>query len=153
MFAFLRHMSSSPKPKSRPGSIRNGINLTDRSIPRGYRRPGRRPHVPSSKPTMSKSRRVSSPGSIGSGHRLYRPKRSAKRTPTCCQAALAAGAAIYGWPFEASTGFFANLLQFAVEAGRSAATAPFATTLNGVRRRRFKKSKQLRTRLFQALWI
>jgi hypothetical protein len=45
----------------------NGINLTDRSIPRGYRRPGRRPHVPSSKPTMSKSRRVSSPGSFGSG--------------------------------------------------------------------------------------
>jgi hypothetical protein len=29
--------------------IWNGINLTDRPIPRGYRRPGRRPHVPSSK--------------------------------------------------------------------------------------------------------
>ena len=82
VFAFLRHMSSSPKPKFRPGSIRNGINLTDLSIPRGYRRPGRRPHVPSSKPTMSKSRRVSSPGSNGSGHRLYRLRRGAKTNPT-----------------------------------------------------------------------
>ena len=70
VFAFLRHMSSSPKPKLQRGSIRNGINLTDRPIPRGYRRPGRRPHVPSSKPTMSKSRRASSPGSFGTGHRL-----------------------------------------------------------------------------------
>jgi hypothetical protein len=60
--------------------IWNGINLTDRPIPRGYRRPGRRPHVPSSKPTMSKSRRASSPGSIGSGHRLYRLRRGTKRT-------------------------------------------------------------------------
>ena len=29
---------------------------------------------------MSKSRRASSPGSIGSGHRLYRPRRGTKRT-------------------------------------------------------------------------
>ena len=34
------------------------------------------------KPTMSKSRRASSPGSIGSGHRLYRLRRGAKRWPT-----------------------------------------------------------------------
>jgi len=80
VFAFLRHMSSRPKPKPRTRSIRNGINLTDPPIPRGYRRPGRRPHVPSSKPTMSKSRRASSPGSIGSGHRLYRLRRGTKRT-------------------------------------------------------------------------
>src|SRR6185295_19759237 len=73
-------MSSRPKPKPRTRSIRNGINLTDQPIPRGYRRPGRRPHVPSSKPTMSKSRRASSPGSIGSGHRLYRLRRGTKRT-------------------------------------------------------------------------
>jgi len=32
------------------------------------------------KPTMSKSRRASSPGSYGSGHRLYRPRRGTKRT-------------------------------------------------------------------------
>jgi hypothetical protein len=52
--------------------LRNGINLTDRPIPRGYRRPGRRPHVPSSKPTMSKSRTLFRPGPCGSGHRLCR---------------------------------------------------------------------------------
>ncbi len=63
VFAFLRHMSSSPEASFDADPLRNGINLTDRPIPRGYRRPGRRPHVPSSKPTMSKSRRASSPGS------------------------------------------------------------------------------------------
>ena len=52
-------------------TLRNGINLTDRSIPRGYRRPGRRPHVPSSKPTMSKSRTLLHPGPCGSGYGLY----------------------------------------------------------------------------------
>jgi len=62
--------------------IWNGINLTDQPEPRGSGRPGRRPHVPSSKPTMSKSRRASSPGSIGSGHRLYRLRRGTKRTLT-----------------------------------------------------------------------
>ena len=67
VFAFLRHMSSRPKPKLRVRSIRNGINLTDQPEPRGSGRPGRRPHVPSSKPTMSKSRRASSPGSIVPG--------------------------------------------------------------------------------------
>ena len=61
-------------------TLRNGINLTDVPTPRGRQTPGRRPHVPSSKPTMSKSRRASSPGSFGSGHRLYRPRRGAKRT-------------------------------------------------------------------------
>jgi len=64
VFAFLRHMSSRPKPRPRTRSIRNGLNLTDQPEPGGSRRPGRRPHVPSSKPTMSKSRRASSPGSI-----------------------------------------------------------------------------------------
>jgi hypothetical protein len=50
---------------------------------------GRRPHVPSSKPTMSKSRRVSSPLDPGqSGYRLRRRKRGrAKPRP--------AG----GWPY------------------------------------------------------
>jgi hypothetical protein len=70
VFAYLRHMSRRCEASLATTSIRNGINLTDRTIPRGYRRPGRRPHVPSSKPTMSKSRRASSPGSIGSGRRL-----------------------------------------------------------------------------------
>jgi len=78
----MRHMSSAPEASFGRRSIRNGLNLTDPPIPRGYRWPGRRPHVPSSKPTMSKSRRASSPGSSGSGHRLYRPRRGAKRTPT-----------------------------------------------------------------------
>ena len=82
------------RSKLRQGDpLRNGINLTDRPIPRGYRRPGRRPHVPSSKPTMSKSRRVSSPGSSGSGHRLYRLRRGAKRWPTQDWAAAVAGGA------------------------------------------------------------
>src|SRR5213079_1238362 len=40
------------------GSLGNGLNLTDQPEPRGSGRPGRRPHVPSSKPTMSKSRRA-----------------------------------------------------------------------------------------------
>ena len=59
------------------GYLWNGINLTDHPEPGGSRRPGRRPHVPSSKPTMSKSRRASTPGSIRSGHRLYRQSRGA----------------------------------------------------------------------------
>jgi len=59
------------------GYLWNGINLTDHPEPGGSRRPGRRPHVPSSKPTMSKSRRASSPGSNRSGHRLYRQSRGA----------------------------------------------------------------------------
>ena len=66
VFAFLRHMSSWPNRNS-TGSIRNGLNLTDHPEPGGSRRPGRRPHVPSSKPTMSKSRRASSPGSLVPG--------------------------------------------------------------------------------------
>ena len=111
------------RSKLRAGSIRNGINLTDQPIPRGYRRPGRRPHVPSSKPTMSKSRRASSPGSIGSGHRLYRLKRGAKTNPTPKEAVSAAGVAVYGRVPDASTGFFAIMLQVAVQQARSAVTA------------------------------
>ena len=107
--------------------IWNGINLTDQPEPRGSGRPGRRPHVPSSKPTMSKSRHASFPGSSVPG-RLYRLRRGAKRTPTCCQAASAAGGAIYVEAPEASTGFFAIVLQFAVGAARSTATG--ASTLS-----------------------
>ena len=113
VFAFLRHMSSSPKPKFRPGSIRNGLNLTDRSIPRGYRRPGRRPHVPSSKPTMSKSRRVSSPGSNVPGSVI--PTKKRRETVTdLVEAAAVAGGAIYGWLSSSSTSFFAIFLQAVV---------------------------------------
>jgi len=88
-----------PKPRFRR-TIRNGLNLTDQPEPGGSRRPGRRPHVPSSKPTMSKSRRASSPGSIGSGHRLYRPRRGAKRTrdPVQRPRPLAGGAYMCGSP-------------------------------------------------------
>jgi hypothetical protein len=70
----LRIRTLAPHPGIRPGGyLRNGINLTDHPEPGGSRRPGRRPHVPSSKPTMSKSRR----GSNRSGHRLYRQSRGA----------------------------------------------------------------------------
>jgi len=95
-------------------TLRNGINLTDQSIPRGYRRPGRRPHVPSSKPTMSKSRRVSTPGSIGSGHRLYRPRRGAKRRPAQGGPHRRCWGAVYGQVPGPSTAFIANSLQRAV---------------------------------------
>ena len=93
-------MSSRPKPKLRTRSIRNGLNLTDQPEPGGSRRPGRRPHVPSSKPTMSKSRRASSPGSIGSGHRLHRLRRGTKRTRDLVKRPrpLAGGAYMGGLP-------------------------------------------------------
>jgi hypothetical protein len=74
----LRIRTLAPHPSIRSdGYLWNGINLTDHPEPRGSRRPGRRPHVPSSKPTMSKSRHASSPGSNRSGHRLYRQSRGA----------------------------------------------------------------------------
>ena len=79
----LRIRTLAPHQSIRSGGyLWNGINLTDHPEPRGSRRPGRRPHVPSSKPTMSKSRRASSPGSNRSGHRLYRLSRGAKRRPS-----------------------------------------------------------------------
>ena len=78
----MRTFARSARQARTEVTLRNGINLTDHPEPRGSRRPGRRPHVPSSKPTMSKSRRASSPGSIGSGHRLYRPRRGTKTSPT-----------------------------------------------------------------------
>jgi hypothetical protein len=80
-----------PRQAAARVTLRNGINLTDRSIPRGYRRPGRRPHVPSSKPTMSKSRRISSPG------RLFRVSVSRLReTRTRWRTEWAAPAAVRG---------------------------------------------------------
>ncbi len=42
---FVSNRSGEPQRKV---TLRNGINLTDRPKPRGPRRPGRRPHVPSS---------------------------------------------------------------------------------------------------------
>jgi hypothetical protein len=89
----------------------NGLAFTDLPEPRGSGRPGRRPHVPSSKPTMSKSRHASSPGSIGSGHRLYRPRRGAKRWRVPLGTAAVAGGAIYGRLPSSSTAFFAIFLQ------------------------------------------
>jgi hypothetical protein len=74
----LRIRTLAPHPDVRPGGyLRNGINLTDHPEPGGSRRPGRRPHVPSSKPTMSKSRHASSPGSIAPGIGLDRQSRGA----------------------------------------------------------------------------
>ena len=66
----MRTFARSARQTRTEVTLRNGINLTDHPEPRGSRRPGRRPHVPSSKPTMSKSRRASAPGSFGSGCRL-----------------------------------------------------------------------------------
>src|SRR4029079_8582333 len=71
---------------------------------------------------MSKRRRASFPGSIVPG-RLYRLRRGAKPTPTCCQAASAAGGAIYVEAPEASTGFFANRLQLADDTTRGAVSS------------------------------
>ena len=74
----LRIRTLAPHQSIRSGGyLWNGINLTDHPEPGGSRRPGRRPHVPSSKPTMSKSRRASTPGSNRSGYRLYRLSRGA----------------------------------------------------------------------------
>ena len=108
VFAYLRH-SFVPPGKPDRSHVKERHKF-DRSYPepRGPGRPGRRPHVPSSKPTMSKSRRASSPGSFGSGHRLYRPRRGAKRTPTPMRPRPLAGGAIYVEPSDASTG----VLQF-----------------------------------------
>jgi hypothetical protein len=52
------------------------------------------------KPTMSKSRRASSPGSIRSGHRLHRLRRGAKRTRDLRgrPRPLAGGAYMWGLP-------------------------------------------------------
>jgi hypothetical protein len=81
----------------------NGINLTDHPEPGGSRRPGRRPHVPSSKPTMSKSRHASSPGSNRSGHRLYRQSRSANKGRPRWGPASACWGCVYGPTPVAST--------------------------------------------------
>jgi hypothetical protein len=94
-------------------TLRNGINLTDRSIPGGYRRPGRRPHVPSSKPTMSKSRRVSSPGLLvraSVSPTLMRRETEAEPVGS----AAAAVTAIYVWRFFPSTAF-CNFVAVAVD--------------------------------------
>jgi hypothetical protein len=87
----LGHLLIPPRQAAAKVTLRNGINLTDRSIPRGYRRPGRRPHVPSSKPTMSKSRRVSAPGRLipGVGSRQ-------RETRTRWRSVKAAAAAVRG---------------------------------------------------------
>ena len=77
----LGHLLPPPRQAAAKVTLRNGINLTDRPIPRGYRRPGRRPHVPSSKPTMSKSRRVLPPGSLVPGVGMP-TERDAKRWRT-----------------------------------------------------------------------
>jgi len=44
----LGHLLPIPRRTAGQVTLRNGINLTDRPKPRGPRRPGRRPHVPSS---------------------------------------------------------------------------------------------------------
>jgi hypothetical protein len=125
VFAFLRHMSSAPKPKLRHGSIRNGLNLTDLPEPRGSGRPGRRPHVPSSKPTMSKSRRVFSPGSSGSGHRLADLKKARNERETSLGGRVRRWRAIYGRPLRASTGY----LQLCRSRPGQAARRPFRNPL------------------------
>ena len=103
----------------------NGLAFSDLPEPRGSGRPGRRPHVPSSKPTMSKSRRASSPGSIGSGHRLYRLRRGAKRTLAPLRPRpLAEGAYMCGPPTRQR--LFAILLQKAVWAAPGTPWRPVA---------------------------
>ena len=96
------------------------LNLTDQPEPRGSGRPGRRPHVPSSKPTMSKSRRASSPGSIGSGHRLYRPRRGAKRRPAQRGPHRRCWGAVYGQAPFPSTALLQILCSWLVGAAWNA---------------------------------
>jgi hypothetical protein len=85
-------------------TLRNGINLTDRPIPRGYRRPGRRPHVPS-----SKTDNVKEPTRILSRFDWFRAsavptRRDAKRRPTP-KGRLRCWSALYVAPPYASTAF------------------------------------------------
>jgi hypothetical protein len=94
--------------------------LTDQPEPGGSRRPGRRPHVPSSKPTMSKSRRASSPGSIGSGHRLYRPRRGANERETSKRPRPLAEGAYMGGPPMRQPAFLQVCCSLPVNAGRDA---------------------------------
>ena len=103
----LRIRTLAPHPSIRPGGyLWNGINLTDHPEPGGSRRPGRRPHVPSSKPTMSKSRRVSTPGSIAPGIG-YTDKVEARNGGRPKGSATACWGCIYGSPPIASTAFCA----------------------------------------------
>ena len=52
----MRTFASSTTARRGESHIKERHKFTDRPEPGGSRRPGRRPHVPSSKPTMSKSR-------------------------------------------------------------------------------------------------
>src|SRR4051794_27568850 len=90
---------------------------------------------------MSKSRRASSPGSIGSGHRLYRPRRGTKRTRDLQgRPRPLLWGAIYVWLPKPSTGFFATLLQ---AAGPRFGGHDPALMLNRISGRRFKASRNL----------
>ncbi len=135
----LGHLLPSPRQAAAKVTLRNGINLTDRSIPRGYRRPGRRPHVPSSKPTMSKSRRVSSPGPMFRDW-LDRSRRGAKRRPTPVRAAAVAGGRIWGGP-RCVNGFLQLCCAKPRRRRSQRRQAPLAWTLDGPRRARFNPSR------------
>jgi len=153
VFAYLRHMSLPAEASFDAKSIRNGINLTDQPEPRGSGRPGRRPHVPSSKPTMSKSRRASSPGSIGSGHRLYRPRRGAKRWPTQDWAASVAGGAYMG-ASQTRQRLFAHGRQKTVSAlQKRRPNGQRLPHLNRASKASFKTQPSDKTAVLQALWI
>src|SRR5205814_5258095 len=104
-------------------SIRNGINLTDPPLPRGYRLPGRRPHVPSSKPTMSKSRRASSPGSIVPGIGCTDQEEARNERETSEEAASVAGGHIC-LASQAVNRVSASLLQLGVRWARGTVPAP-----------------------------
>ncbi len=98
--------------------IWNGINLTDRPIPRGYRRPGRRPHVPS-----SKTDNVKEPTRILPRFDWFRasaiPTKKRHETnarPVAEPRPLAEGG-IYVWGPAPSTGYFATLLQLPDQLG------------------------------------
>lgn len=153
VFAYLRHMSLRAEASFEAKSIRNGINLTDQPEPRGSGRPGRRPHVPSSKPTMSKSRRASSPGSIGSGHRLYRLRRGAKRWPTQDWAAAVAGGAYMGTS-QMRQRLFAHPRQKTVSAlQKRRPVSQRLHPLDSGSKASFKTQLYEKTAVLQALWM
>jgi len=134
----IRTFASSAGQARTEVTLRNGINLTDQPEPRGSRRPGRRPHVPSSKPTMSKSRRASSPGSIGSGHRLYRPRRGTKRWPTQDWAAPVAGGAYMCGPQRRQRLFVRMAQKTGLELKKAPAEGPPRSNQYGAGRGPFK---------------
>src|SRR4051812_11974688 len=97
----------SPKPKLRSDDSLERLDFTDLRHPEVVADRGRRPHVPSSKPTMSKSRRASIP--LNRGNRGYRSLRDADGPGQ--EAVSRRWIAIYERLFRPSMAFFRELSE------------------------------------------